>query len=132
MSRIANTAKFRAEWDGPETAREIGERYGCTPEVVAQAAKRFGYPKRTGDWYRQRAAHLRDCAAAEAARPRRAPPLDRQKVAELADRLRLRGLPGHLAPRLLRARTYADLSRIATDAGQAMQRLLPIWHEVRL
>lgn len=131
MTRLADTPEFRAAWVGIETTREIADRYGNATNTVSKAAKRFGYPPRDAEWGRRRIAFLRAMAQVEQSLPQEAPPLDHQQVMGLADRLCLRGLPGHLAPLLMRARTYADLTAIAADTGQAMQRLLPLWHEVR-
>ena len=132
---IKNDEKFRALWTNGVPTQHIAEIYGVKYPAVNRAAARFGYSARP------RGRRLKSDESARQKEQERAH-LEKEKEAEanrtetLAGRLSALGIAPRVAVMiavgLVRAKTYADLEDLARRHKElTLQRLLPLWHEVR-
>jgi len=136
-ARIPNDDAFRAMWDGGVSADLIAAHYDVAHATsVYEAAKRYGFPKRERAQPAKRrlvVPSAEDAARAEQAAAQHA---EAARATALVGRLVDRGIAARdasaLAVGLVRAESYADLSALARpEDGLPLQRLLPLWREVR-
>jgi len=121
----------RSPGNGALGAGKVVQAAAPEPEAdAARAAEREADAARAAE--READAAEREADAARAAEREAA---EVQRAEGLVQRLTVRGIAPEVAAQLalglVRARAYADLDAVADRHAIPLQRLLPLWHEVR-